>query len=90
MATSVITAITAVFTAIAEWISGAVTAITPMFYAAEGGLTFLGTLAVTGLAFSVVFLNFLGQLNGDVNAGSTLIAGNSYSSGCDKTISSQA
>lgn len=54
--TSVITSITGVFSEIATWISSAVTAITPMFYVAESGLTFLGTLAVVGLAFSVVFL----------------------------------
>lgn len=53
---SVLTSITSVFSAIGEWISTAVTDITPMFYVAESGLTFLGTLAVAGLAFSVVFL----------------------------------
>ena len=51
----VLSAILAVFTAIGEWISTAVTALTPMFYA-EGALTFLGTLAVAGLGFSVIFL----------------------------------
>lgn len=53
---SVITAITDVFDAISEWLVGAVTGIFPMFYAADTGLTFLGVLAVAGLAFSVVFL----------------------------------
>jgi len=53
---SVLTAILAVFTAIGEWIGTAVTALTPMFYVAETGLTFLGTLAVAGLGFSVIFL----------------------------------
>lgn len=53
--TGVISAITGVFTEIASWIAEAVTAITPMFYG-ESGLTFLGTLAVCGLAFAVVFL----------------------------------
>lgn len=53
---SIIGQITGVFTKIASWISSAVAVITPMFYAEETGLTFLGTLAVTGLAFSVVFL----------------------------------
>ena len=53
---SVLTAILAVFLAVGEWISSAVTTLTPMFWAAETGLTFLGTLAVAGLAFSVAFL----------------------------------
>lgn len=45
-----------VFGSIADWIPGAVTSLIPMFYTAESGLTFLGVLAVAGLAFSVVFL----------------------------------
>lgn len=53
--TSVLTSILAVFTAVGDWIVGAVTALIPMFYH-EGALTFLGVLAVAGLAFSVVFL----------------------------------
>ncbi len=55
-ASSVLTAILAVFTAIGEWISTAVTSLMPMFYVAETGLTFLGVLAVAGLGFSVIFL----------------------------------
>lgn len=52
----ILTAILAVFTAIGDWISGAILDLIPMFYVAETGLTFLGVLAVAGLAFSVVFL----------------------------------
>lgn len=48
--------ILAVFTAVGEWISEAVLSFVPMFYDASTGLTFLGVLAVAGLAFSVVFL----------------------------------
>lgn len=55
-ATSVLTAILAVFTAIGNWIVEATTALMPMFYVAGTGLTFLGVLAVAGLAFSVTFL----------------------------------
>lgn len=51
----VITAITGVFSAIGGWISDSVLDIIPMFYG-ENGLTFLGVLAVCGLAFSVIFL----------------------------------
>lgn len=52
---SVLTSILAVFFAVGEWITTSVNSLIPMFYA-EGALTFLGTLAVAGLAFSVVFL----------------------------------
>lgn len=45
-----------IFTGVGEWISTAVTSFIPMFYAAETGLTFLGVLAVAGLAISVTFL----------------------------------
>ena len=54
-ATSVLDAILAVFLAVGEWIADAVNAMVPMFWA-EGALTFLGVLAVAGLAFSVAFL----------------------------------
>ena len=52
---SILDAILAVFLAVAEWISTSVGEMVPMFYA-EGSLTFLGVLAVAGLAFSVAFL----------------------------------
>lgn len=52
----ILTAILAVFASVGDWITGAVVDIMPMFYAAEGGLTFLGVLGVAGLAFSVIFL----------------------------------
>lgn len=54
--TSVLDSILAVFTAVGEWISTAVNNLVPMFYVAETGLTFLGVLCVSSLAFSVVFL----------------------------------
>lgn len=53
---SVLTAIFAVFTAVSDWILETVPTLYPLFYNAESGLTFLGVLAVAGLAFSVVFL----------------------------------
>lgn len=53
---NVISSILEIFLAISEWISTAVTSITPMFWAAETGLTFLGVLSVAGLGFSVIFL----------------------------------
>ena len=54
--TTVLDAILAVFLSVGEWIADAVSAMTPMFWVTETGLTFLGTLAVAGLAFSVAFL----------------------------------
>ena len=55
MTTTVLDSILAVFSAVGEWMTTAISALVPMFYA-EGALTFLGILAVSGLAFSVVFL----------------------------------
>lgn len=52
----VLTSVFDVFTLVMEWIVDSVSSITPMFYVAETGLTFLGVLAVAGLAFSVAFL----------------------------------
>lgn len=54
--TTVLDAVLAIFESIGNWIPEAVTNLIPMFYTAESGLTFLGVLAVAGLAFSVVFL----------------------------------
>lgn len=53
--TSVLTSILEVFSSVGDWIATAVTDLIPMFYGTDG-LTFLGVLAVAGLAFSVVFL----------------------------------
>lgn len=54
--TSVLSAVLEVFSSVGTWIAEAVQNLIPMFYVAETGLTFLGVLAVAGLAFSVVFL----------------------------------
>lgn len=54
--TTALESILAVFAAVGDWIATAVADLVPMFYVAETGLTFLGVLAVAGLAFSVVFL----------------------------------
>lgn len=47
---------TGVFTEIGEWIVSAITQLQAVFYNAETGLTFMGTLAVVGLAIAVIFL----------------------------------
>lgn len=53
-------AIFAIFTGVGEWIIGSLTDLMVIFWTpgADGGgeLTFLGVLAVAGLAFSVIFL----------------------------------
>lgn len=54
--TNVLTAVLAVFTMIGEWLVTTVPKLFGLFYSAENGLTFLGVLAVAGLAFSVIFL----------------------------------
>lgn len=51
----VVNAITGVFTNIAGWITNVIPTVTAVFYA-EGQLTFLGVLAVCGLAVSIFFL----------------------------------
>lgn len=53
----VVTAITGVFTAIANWISETIPSITEIFFNAESGaLTFLGVLSVVALGISVFLL----------------------------------
>lgn len=56
--TNVLTDILEIFSGVGEWIADAVNSLVPMFYTTGegGGLTFLGVLAVAGLAISVVFL----------------------------------
>lgn len=57
----VLNVILEVFTSVSEWFSTAFTNVIPIFYTAgtdgaSGSLTFIGVLAVAGLAISVVFL----------------------------------
>lgn len=54
--TSIISGMTAVFTAIFEWISTALTSLISVFYVAETGFTFLGVLALVALGISIFFL----------------------------------
>lgn len=56
MENNVLSSILAIFLAVGEWISSAVSSLTPMFWSAETGLTFFGVLSVAGLAFSIAFL----------------------------------
>lgn len=53
---AVITSITGVFSAIMDWMASAIADITPIFYVAETGLTFIGTLTIIGLSISIFFL----------------------------------
>lgn len=52
---TILDAILAVFDIVGRWIIDTVGQMTELFYL-EGNLTFMGVLAVAGLAFSVVFL----------------------------------
>lgn len=55
MTATLVSAITAVFTAIGEWIVSSLDTLQAIFWT-DQGLTFMGVLAVCGLAFSVIFL----------------------------------
>lgn len=50
-----IEAITGVWTDIMEWIVSSITSVQTVFYG-EGGLTFMGTLAVISVAIGLAFL----------------------------------
>ena len=54
--TSVIESITNVWSAIMGWFATSFGTVQKMFYVDGSGLTFLGTLAVCGLAIGVFFL----------------------------------
>lgn len=56
METGVLSSVLGVFDAVGTWIADSVNNMSPMFYSAESGLTFLGVLGVAGLAFSVIFM----------------------------------
>lgn len=51
----VLDAVLQVFTAVGEWMSGAIPTFYTLFYGADG-LTFLGVMSVASLAFAVIFL----------------------------------
>lgn len=53
---SVIEAILAVLTAISTWIVSTIGSLSSIFWVAETGLTFIGTLAVIGVGIAVVML----------------------------------
>ena len=56
---NIIEAILGVWSAVLDWFGGAFESLIPIFYVAETGLTFIGYLAVGGMAVSAAFL-FLG------------------------------
>lgn len=53
---TIVSQITVVFKALADWFVQILPSVTSIFYDAESGLTFLGTLSVIGLGISVFFL----------------------------------
>lgn len=54
-ASSIVSAITTVFTAIGTWLVGAITAMEAVFWV-DGALTFIGTLSVIGLSIAVILM----------------------------------
>ena len=52
----VVSAITNVWSWLMNWLSQSIPSVVGIFYDAETGLTFLGTLAVVALGISVFFL----------------------------------
>ena len=53
---NIIESMTNVFDSIGDWFVTAVTDVSSLFFVPETGLTLLGTLAVIGLAISIVML----------------------------------
>ena len=53
---SVVSSIFAVFTEILNWFTTTLGSVGDIFYTAEKGLTFIGTLSVIGLGIGVVLL----------------------------------
>lgn len=54
--TSIVSSIFAVFTEILNWFTTTLGTVGDIFYTAEKGLTFIGTLSVIGLGVGVVLL----------------------------------
>lgn len=59
--TSVVESIMSIFTAIGTWFVSMITAMLPIFYTAEEGLTIIGVLTVCGLGVATILLvvNFI-------------------------------
>lgn len=55
---TVLSAVLAVFSAILEWFVTAINTAVGIFWVAETGLTFIGTLAVLGLGIAVILMLF--------------------------------
>lgn len=55
---TVVSAVLAVFSAILEWFVTAINTAVGIFWVAETGLTFIGTLAVLGLGIAVILMLF--------------------------------
>ena len=55
---SIVSSIFAVFTEILNWFTTTLSTVGNVFYTADKGLTFIGTLSVIGLGIGVVLLVF--------------------------------
>lgn len=53
---NIVELVLSVFTAIAGWFVETITAITPIFYVAETGLTIIGVLSLCGLGVGIILL----------------------------------
>lgn len=65
--TNVITAITTAWTAVATWFIDTMELVPEIFFNAETGLTFIGTLAIFGGGLSVI-IGLIGVIRGWVKA----------------------
>lgn len=54
--TTVVTSILAVFSAITEWFTSTLSEVGVLFYNADSGLTFIGTISVIGVAIGVTLM----------------------------------
>ncbi len=55
LAGTIVSTILEVLTGVGTWITTTIGSLQSLFYTAESGLTLLGTLAVLGVAFGVIF-----------------------------------
>ena len=53
---NVVESVLNVFTLILEWFTTALSSVSSIFYAAETGLTFIGTVSVIGLGIGVILM----------------------------------
>lgn len=65
--TNVVTAITSVWTAVAQWFIDTMALVPEIFYNSETGLTFVGTLAIFGGGLAII-IGLIAVIRGWVKA----------------------